>query len=301
MSKIAVGKEYDFSLSYLEREGSASDVASEHLNTGKSESDQIIKAPRASSIYSACIRMHCIATKLGVPIRQRLDVGTKITFGIGRAVHEWVQNTDEVFGDNKYGWWKCRSCGDIMPFSNTTPESCGECGAKKAAFKYEEHHVKTKAPYICSGHPDMFIKTNSSNKLRVVEVKTIASSGFKGLVMPLVEHNWQLQYYMWSCSTDKSLLYHTDGIDDMVGYVLYISKGAMWNTLPLKMYPVKKDESIIQHIKNKLLLYNDYINGGELPRAKAKCELKLKTEEPIWQCPVYRQCGELYREENKCD
>lgn len=294
MTRLALGKSIEYSLSEIELNGEPEDVASIHLNLGRSESDVLVDTPRASSLYASCMRMHCLAKVAGLVAREKLDIGTKITFGIGKAVHRWIQNSSEVFGDNKVGWWKCLACGETLSFSIRPSGECPKCNARNDAFEYEEHYVTTREPYMCGGHPDLFISCNNNPKIRVVEIKTKASDAFKKLVYPDIEHQWQLQYYMWACSSDGSIPME---VDPLVGYVLYVSKGALWNKLPLKMFPVKKDLNIIQHIKQKLRLYHECVNGESgYPPVRAKCEMKLKNEQPIYSCPIHIHCGWAYRE-----
>ena len=150
--------------------------------------------------------------------------------------------------------------------------------------------MKAPTPYQASGHTDLFIE--KKKRLRVVEAKTIASESFKKLVAPLVEHSWQIQFYMWSAGKDKKLKGFRKKIDDRVGYVFYVSKGAIYRDLPIKMFVVERDDYLIDKIKAKLGLYVQSVKNNVLPPVEKKCLKSEFTSFEATSCPCMEICKE---------
>jgi hypothetical protein len=286
MSKLFMQSKTLSDLSMLEVSGRPEDVAMKilglHTNVGESK----IGAPRASSLYGACMRLHALAAKRTINQKTFLDVGTMLTFGIGKAVHRWIQNSGDILGDNRWGRWICLACGEISGFRSAKKARCPKCDAGPGAFEYYEYDLKTGRPYVCSGHPDMFIRVGE--KLRVVEIKTIAATGFKITAYPGIEHQWQLQFYAWASGKDPIL---KKLVDPTVGYVLYVSKGALFSGIPFKMFAVNRDEKIIEQIMDKLGSYDDAITGGTLPQTLENCKLGFEVAAKN-NCPAAKYCME---------
>lgn len=259
-------------------------IASENIDIGYTESVQDIQIPRASNLLDCCIRAHVIATKFNVEGKQRLTAGERLTFAIGDLVHSWVQNTSDVLGDNRYGWWKCEACGARSGFGGPRRRKCKNCGAKSETVKYEEVHIKTGPPFPCSGHPDMFIM--KQGRLRLLEIKTMNGEDFKKLLMPLATHQWQIQFYMMACKQDPQI---GKFIDPTVGYVLYIPKAHIRDS-PYKMFVVERDKAILDAIKLKLSVYNDCVNDGFLPPLMADCERSEFTSWTARGCACMEIC-----------
>jgi hypothetical protein len=278
-------------LTEIEKSGRPEDVAAENMSIGTNVIEKKIRLPRASSIYDACMRMHVLATLEKETVTERLGFADRVTFGIGNAIHHWAQNTSWLFPPHmRVGWWRCTACGHVRRFGSWKKTICPKCHAEWPAQIYKEHRVKTKAPYICTGHPDLFIR--KEKRVRVVEFKTIASSGYKELVSPKVEHEWQIQFYMWSCSEDEKL---PAKVDPNVGYIIYVSKGALWKALPVKMFPVVRSERVLEQIQDKLKIYYDGVKSKTPPEPLEECVEVNFDRGKARQCPMKEQCQEQHQ------
>ena len=279
--------------------GSPETIASEHIVLAGPGDVQRIGAPRASSLYKSCVRKHVIGTHLGLQSTKRLTINHRLTFGLGEAVHRWVQNDPTVFGDRRRGWWKCRACNRVLYFGAPPKrEGCRHCHALPGALEYHEYELGLKADGITvvTGHPDMFIMR--AQMLRVVEVKTIEGEAFKALKAPLIDHLWQTQLYMWGCNLDTRF---PATLDQTVGFVLYISKKWTSGSLPFKMFPVHENSNLLDRIKQKLAEYvrgvKDYPN--EVPVVQSSCISTRWTCYDARTCPALTECRRLAREEER--
>lgn len=255
------------------------------VNTGARRDVQVISRPRSSSLYDACMRMHVLAKKYKVKKVSPVSLQSRITYGIGDCVHSWIQNTDALFSDEaRHGWWSCPICGRRLHFGTKRKRICPRCRAKTEGI-YTEHVIKTGHPFVCGGHPDLFLLVDG--KLRVAELKTIAVDQFKTLVAPKIEHNWQIQYYMWSGAKDKTLPMKIDG---SVGYVVYIAKQEVRSSFPIKIFDVQKDKLIVKQFKSKLRIYSEAVKEGYLPAPEDRCYESDWSHYKATSCPVMREC-----------
>jgi hypothetical protein len=275
-------------LTETERTGNPVAIAADYLNIGRDREERLIGPPRASSLYESCLRFHLIGYKCRYPEYISVNAATKVIFSLGNAIHSWVQNTDAVIGSNKCGWWECLACGNVIWSIGYPDIECRKCGARRTALRYKEHSLNLERPFLSSGHPDLFIQVGGYT--RVVEIKTIAGDAFEKLQYPLIEHSWQLQYYMWACSIDTSL---PAVIDGNVGYCLYVSKAPSWKKTPYKMFVARRDPSILKAIKRKLLSFDAGLDSpgyGELHR---DCKADMECSRAKW-CSVGKYCREFY-------
>jgi len=225
-------------------------VASHFLSMEAAKEEVAIREPRASAVYDGCMRKCVLGTKHSLAEKRYTNVKSKFLFGMGNAVHYWLQNTPDIFGSERYGWWRCLACGKVRYEFGPPPRTKCSCGASVAATVYHEHQVEIHEPVIVTGHLDMFVKVQT--KYRVVDFKTIEGEHFKRLAAPLIENLWQIQTYMWAASQDQKIPVE---IDSRVGYIAYVSKKDFEGMLPVKMFPVKRDEELLDRIKSKLMLY----------------------------------------------
>jgi hypothetical protein len=212
--------------------------------------------------------MHVLGTLHKRKETKWISISERDTYLLGNALHYWLQNTDEVFGDNRHGRWKCRACGKKSGFGLPRQKPCPHCGALPEAFVYHEHSLKTLDPYPSTGHPDLFRRHRKSGLRRTWELKSIAADGFKALKEPQTAHYWQIQHYMWAVDKDPRL---PQDIDPLVGYVFYFSKGMIFKKMPRKTFIVLRDGKVIQAIERKLMSYHEGVNGGKLPAVKQVC------------------------------
>jgi uncharacterized OB-fold protein len=281
-------------LSEVDQSGDPAIVAAEHVELASVKDFQQITAPRASKLYSACMRQYVLGTINGTERVQWVNFASKITFGIGRAVHYWLQNTPDIFGARRVGWWRCMACGKILYFGFPPKAKCSECGARKQAIIYHEHYLRITSPVSVTGHTDLFLQ-RKPGMYRVVEIKTMSKARFDPLIAPLIEDEWQLQTYMNFCSKPEGKI--PVEIDPSVGYLLYVSKGHYRDKLPLKMFPVERSDDIIRQVNTKLKLYKDGLETypDEVPPLHRDCRTKGMGCWTAKSCPTLNECKEVIR------
>lgn len=245
--------------------------------------------PRASGIYKDCMRAYALGNLNKLKANEFISFSRQLTFDIGNAIHEWLQNSNNYFGEQRRGYWKCLSCNYKTNFSKPRKENCPQCNARPTAFKYEETLLLLKDPYNISGHPDLFIEpTHSEGLIRIMEFKTMEGDKFASLRAPLIEHVWQVNAYMWMCNEDLTLV--PPRIDSKLGYITYISKKEKRGMLPMKTFLVRRDQDIIDDIKKKLDVFNQAIKTKTPPQPLLEC---VKTGFNGWSakfCPIRDFC-----------
>ncbi|GAG05770.1 unnamed protein product, partial [marine sediment metagenome] len=179
-------------------------------------------------------------------------------------------------------------------FGRPPIDPCKFCGASHHAAVYYEHGMQLTGRYPISGHPDMFLR--KSNVVRVVELKSISGLEFPKLVAPLAEHVCQISTYMWGIPQDKTFPIE---IDADTGYLVYISKGYHQKELPVKMFPVKKNDTFIRQLKKKLAAYKKgYANfPKDVPKPIDICMKANFTGWRAKQCPAKNHCLALLEKE----
>jgi hypothetical protein len=274
-------------------EGAA--LAASHIELGWEVEEKILAWPRASSLYSECMRRLVIGSTLGRTRQEHLSVKDRMMFGIGNALHYWLQNTGDILGDRRRGWWKCTACRNVLYFGGPPKTKCTKCGAYPEAIIYFEHPMRLTEPYKVTGHPDMFLEPEP-NIFRVTEIKSLGGEDFDKLNAPLVEHENQLQTYMWGLPQDDRF---PIVIDDSLGYMFYICKRHRVKDLPMKMFPVPRNDAMILRIKAKLELYKkgmeDYPN--DLPPVAEACLRGGRNNYQARTCVVREECFRFYENE----
>lgn len=278
-------------LKELKEPGDPAVLTAELVELSTDTEVQQIGRPRASSLYDACMRMHVIGTKEIIEMKQYVSLKQRLTYGIGNAVHWWVQNKPFLFGDRRRGWWKCRACGTIIYFGPPPHMTCPYCGAKSEAIVYKEHAISLWGDYPVTGHIDLFFE-RVSDVLTVAEIKTIDKDWFKELVAPLIEHEWQLNTYLWTCPQDGKL---PQNIYPKKGYLIYISKGFHRDQMPVKVFPVKASSKIIGRIKKKLAAYKKGMDDypASLPAPLDECVASSFGKYRAKTCPALKICQRL--------
>ena len=225
--------------------------------------------PRASSIYKDCMRQLVLLNLKGIEEKEYVGFSQNVVFNIGNSVHYWAQNTKALVSDDlKSGFWRCRACGYTTVFTKVVKINCPVCGAQHKAFEYQEYSLKITSPVFVTGHPDMFVEKPVSN-FRVMEFKTINSKDFDDLKAPLIEHQWQLQTYMWGIGKDK--LAKEIQFDPKYGYIMYISKIFKRNSSPVKTFVVKKDKTVLNEIMKKLTAFKKGLSTKIPPAPLDQC------------------------------
>jgi hypothetical protein len=282
----------EYNLTETERLGDPQAVALEILHTQTIKEDVSIGPPRASGLYDACMRKHVLGTKLRSIETRWTGFGSRMTFGIGNAIHDWAQNTPEIFGDKIRGFWECMGCGetDFKAFG-TKPKTRCSCGANVAAYKYREFGAHIKEPIEFTMHADMFIESNSF--YRIVEIKTINGKDFDSLICPLAQHEYQVSTYVLGALMFKKKLF--PNFDPKIAYLLYVSKQHKQRELPIKMFPVKITTETLDRIVGKLKIYKEGIKKypKELPACDKKCRPPVFDSYIAKSCPLLKVCKEF--------
>ena len=268
-------------------------VASANIELAAEKETGAIGAPRASSLYGACMRMHVLGTKFNRTKTQWSSFRGKLTFGIGNALHFWMQNEPDLFGDRRRGWWRCAGCNRIRYFGAPPKTKCEFCGARKEATFYQEHFMELRDPFMVTGHQDLFLEKRKG-VFRVIEAKTMAGHLFEKLKAPMAQDEWQLQTYMWGSQLDKKLPVE---IDHDVGYLCYIAKQEFAKMLPVKMFPIEKNQYTLNLIKGKLKQYKDGMKHfpEKLPPKSQTC-IRNPSGYAARQCPVGDLCEEFHHD-----
>jgi len=268
------------------------------LGLGPDNDQEYVGFPRASSIHDTCIRHHVIGYRHRI-LRSNRSIGSnlKLTFLQGSAIHKLAQNTNAFFGeDEKIGKWKCLACGKTHPFG-THPGQCDYCEAEKPAVTYKENYTKIDRPgkFQATTHQDMFIR-DTDGAIRVVEFKTMATSTFRDLVSPLAAHEWQVILTSTMAAADLELR-KIEPVSCDYAYILYISKGHLKGTFPLKMFRVDRTEKLWSRIREKVRLFATHTAEKTLPEPHPEC---VSSGFDAWRtrmCPCKKMC-QTYRNYN---
>lgn len=265
-------------------------VATENVTFTAVKEKSTFGKPRASGLYAACIRQHIIGTLDHLEQVRWSAFSNQITYGIGSAVHYWMQNTPDIFGDRRRGWWKCLACGKIGYFGAPPKKKyrCRFCGARSEAFVYYEHPLNLSGEYPVTGHPDMFLE-KLLGVFRVLEIKTMNLKDFQKLIAPLIDHSWQIHTYVWACGQKEAKL--PVKIDQDLAYIAYVAKQQS-KEFPIKIFPVRIESALIDRIKVKLSSYRiglrDFPKG--LPEAHVECSRGLFDNYRAKSCPCRKKC-----------
>lgn len=253
------------------------------------ENEDLIGPPRASSLYKACMRMHVLGTKFKRKRKEVLTLRERIIFGLGKSAHHWIQNTPDIFGDKRRGWWKCQFCKAILYFGAPPAGDyhCPNCNAPVYCMIYEEHAVSMDFPLRVTGHPDMYLDMGDS-ELYTTELKTMNGEDFTGLVAPLIEHNWQLQTYMWATGEQPI---EGVNISKDKGYIVYVTKRIRPGEFPVKSFTVRRDAELLKRMHAKLKLYSMGLKKfpSQIPPRQPVCERSPNCYQAK-SCAVYSDC-----------
>jgi len=270
----------------------------------------IISQPRASSILKSCLRQHILGTVYQCRIEKYVPFRDRVTFGLGDAIHYWVQNTPWLFPDDRrVGWWFCRACEKTRLFGIRPTTKCENCGASSSACEYQEHGMeikqKVKVRYVnrktnkvdtklvtipvVSGHMDLFLAKDTYPALRVNELKSISSKQFPDLKAPLADHEHQVITYMEYLNQDPNM---PAPVDDQVGYVTYISKRHDFKNIPIKMFAVENKGPVAERIAEKVKLYVRGLKHfpDHLAPPVGECERNHFGNYRAKHCPVREDC-----------
>jgi hypothetical protein len=250
----------------------------------------------AGGVNEFCPRMYAIMDNITLDKQPAkwIDTSLAMTFEIGKAVQDIVVNklSDEGAAITN---WKCANtkCGHLAPRCKR-PVECPDCGC--AYMKPDEIRLLSTVSHIGGGF-DVFGQLGE-DKLRLVEIKTMAPEEFKGLVAPLAEHRARTNLYL-------RLVEESDDpwksrINTKQGIILYCSKGGFgcldmlpmqWGLFdrfsPFKEFRVERDDTKTEAYTAKGKAVKDYRDGtigmpcGICPTAFTKRAMA---------CPVKEAC-----------
>jgi hypothetical protein len=146
-----------------------------------------------------------------------LSTSEQVTFHIGRVLQDAVVNWFADMG-KAVCHWKCVGCGRLHEFQQR-PQRCEICGVHR--FLPEEARFESAKTGASCG-VDMLLSLGDQ-KLRPVELKTMAPDTFKALAAPLAEHRLRTNLYLRIIA--ESAHPWSDLVDTKRATVFYISKG----------------------------------------------------------------------------
>lgn len=217
-----------------------------------------------------------------------VDVCLDYTFTLGNVVADAL--IEKHLRDIAVGDWRCLYCDHLHEFT-TRPDTC-HCGCRH--FKYVECRFKDPSGASCG--IDLMIRLPGSDKLTIVELKSMEKNMFRDLKAPLVEHRERTNLYLSIIerSNDPRASY----IDTEVGRVFYMIKGhgAKDTTLmsegihgvlsPFKEYKVKHNPKHSVTYLHRAHQYNQFRSTGLLPDRIRDTH----TDERCKACPKAKKC-----------
>lgn len=241
---------------------------------------------RMSSLADVCIRERYLGVMAGEFFQQKVWTGLQFTFDLGHAIHDFLQNHPNYFGDRRLGWWRCLNC-NYEYFGGRPQTKCVCCSAGRQCIRYREHAIDQTDPYFVTGHIDSFISV-VPGLVRVADFKTIGSREFKTLKAPKGEHKIQVGGYMLTCQYDTSLPVK---VDAKRGLILYVCKEAVVGELPIKVFHVDLDHMTEKYIRDTLGGFTDAIKTNTCPEAKAECLASKFQGTRAKACPMREVCA----------
>jgi len=234
------------------------------LVNGKTEPP---RAPglHCSSLWKTCPRVPLLEKKYAEFIKIEKDsAGQRLTYDVGHALHDMVQNGYLNDFGRLHGNWVCLACSPdkdgepVIVHTGTLPRTCPKCetpwryGDGTKNIVYAEMFVADEVLKYC-GHCDGLLFTRAGNMV-VFEFKTISKSQYGGLRGPKHEHIVQVHAYMNALGLKSAI-------------VLYMDKGSQadWKKLPdgwscknphLKVFEVKFDDALWADISKRIQDYH---------------------------------------------
>ena len=185
------------------------------LENGKTEPP---RAPglHCSSLWKTCARIPLLSEVYSdLIIEEQLKAGSRMTFDMGHALHDMIQNVYLGPFGRLWGEWKCLNCQKVI-HKGTMPKSCPECelpwrddrdGSQNIV--YSEMFVKDKDLDYC-GHCDGVLLGRDETQRRVFEFKTKSKSQFATLRRPEAAHVIQVHAYMNGLGLKEAVILYWD-------------------------------------------------------------------------------------------
>lgn len=248
-----------------------------------------------SSLWSTCPRVPLLEKKYAQYLRVEEDsAGQRLTYDVGHALHDMVQNSYLGPFGRLWGNWKCLRCQEIT-YQGLMPKTCPRCelpwrdpvdGSQN--ILYAEMFVSDDDLKYC-GHCDGIVLSRAGHKF-VFEFKTISKSQFPGLRAAKHEHVVQCHAYMHALKLRKAV-------------VLYLDKGSQadWKKMPdgswispnphLKAFLIEFDQKLWDTMSRRIREYHQAAEvASRLPVIEAADINKFSRVCTHKQCDLAVEC-----------
>jgi len=289
----------------------------ESLNPAKDLVDDLVywlendktEPPRApglhcSSLWKTCARTPLLESMHAASIQIReLKAGSRMTFDMGHALHNLIQNIYLGPFGRLYGEWKCLRCQKIV-HKGTMPEHCPECNLEwrgsdgNQNIVYSELFVKDEELDFC-GHCDGVLMSRDGLKKRVFEFKSKSKAQFARLRVPESSHIIQVHAYMKGLGLEEALILYWDkgsqcdwsrdsdgnwlAGDPHLKSFLVTWNEDLWGAIEQRIKAYHKATSLIKSLP---VVTNETVM--KFPRVCTLASCDLATD-----CPVSQQCFAL--------
>lgn len=185
-----------------------------------------------SALIGICPRRHILAHVNKLERMNPVNASMRLVWALGRAAehHVRTQFIEAMQRRTILGTWVCK-CGFLKKegLYEDVP-SCPRCRTKPTNYKecpLFDHHARI------TGSPDMLYLRLDTNKIRVVECKSIKKDDFEKLTKPKADHILQGMAY--------NELLRINGLpqDDSIT-VIYVCKDYQFSS-PYKEFQIKRD------------------------------------------------------------
>jgi hypothetical protein len=286
---LRVGGSPNFSIPGIARSGDPALLAHDLLMVEPvSEKAEYLRTLRLSNIADVCVRERILGLRYKAVSKVRVPVGLQLTYDIGNAVHEFLQNNEKYFGRRFLGNWRCSGCGSVF-FGRKPANRCASCGALAEARRYCEYSLRFPGGHPVTGHPDGFLEI-APGDIRIIDFKTINGNDFKALSTPKAAHVIQVNGYMHYMHfvEDIPIKINTSG-----GFLLYINKQHT-TSFPFKAFYVPFDKLYIDVIQAKVSEFKRCLDSDSLPTARKICSESSFTASEANYCPMKKHCMEHF-------
>jgi hypothetical protein len=180
------------------------------------------------------------------------------------------------------GHWDTPSKQFLGPWSVGPPDN-------EQDWRYVEPFFKDPISEA-QGSVDALIRLPEQEKLRVAEVKIIATSMYPKLLAPLAEHKLRTQFYLSLIARSEHP--HKDEIDFQKASVLYWLRGhgmkdEHGEITPFKEFIVKRDDDAVEYLFSKALALT-LSRGNDCAMPSQICPHQMCSRAE--KCPVAKEC-----------
>jgi hypothetical protein len=240
---------------------------------------------RCSGLHNVCLREQVLGWRTDKKVKISHRDSMQVTFDIGNAFHEYLQNSPKYLGRKRLGWWQCTACGWTV-FSRKWKQPCKRCGASNRAFRHKEHSMVIRKPFRLTGHPDDFLEVGPGD-IRTLELKSIEGEAFKKLRAPLGDHVIQVHGYMVGLKYDATLPIKVN-IESAL--IVYVTK-KMVQGLPFKAFHVRRTPAIEQTVLHLVEKFTKAIEEKDyLPGPLPECSRSTFGSGRPRRCPLRKEC-----------